>query len=78
MTRGWIVLAGFLTASTFFLWEEHRAHLLGALPWALLLLCPFLHFFLHGGHGKHGSHDGHGRGGGTGHPPGDPGAGGER
>lgn len=60
MKRGWIALVGFLAVSTFFLWEEHRAHILGALPWALLLLCPFLHFFLHRGHGGHGSHEGHG------------------
>lgn len=75
MKKGLTALIGFLAVATFFLWEEHRAHILGALPWALLLLCPFLHFFLHGGHG---SHDGHEGGGGPGHPPGDPGAGGER
>jgi len=38
----------------FFLWTEHRAHLLGALPFLLLLLCPLLHFFMHSGH-----HHGH-------------------
>jgi hypothetical protein len=31
----------------FFLWEEHRAHLLGALPWLLLLACPAMHFLMH-------------------------------
>lgn len=41
----------------FFLWEEHRAHLLGALPWLLFLACPLLHLFMHGGHG-HGPGDG--------------------
>ncbi len=49
--RSWIVLIGFLAAATFFLWEEHRAHLLGILPWAILLLCPILHLFMHRGHG---------------------------
>lgn len=78
MKKGLIALIGFLAVAIFFLWEEHQAHILGALPWALLLLCPFLHFFLHGGHGGHGSHDGHERGSGPGHPPGDPDAGGGR
>ena len=47
------VLVAFLGIAAFFLWTEHRAHLLGALPYVLLLLCPLLHL-LHGGHG--GSH----------------------
>lgn len=51
---------GFLAVAGFFLFTEHRAHLMGALPFLLLALCPLMHFF-HGGHG------GHGRGGGPGH-----------
>ena len=51
------MLLGFLAIAAFFLWEEHRAHLLGALPYVLLLLCPLLHLF-HGGHGGHGGGDG--------------------
>jgi len=41
----------------FFLWTEHRAHLLGALPFLLLLLCPVMHLFMHRGHhhGRQGS-----------------------
>ena len=46
-------LVGFLAIAGFFLWTEHRAHLLGALPFLLLLACPLLHFFHHG-HGRHG------------------------
>jgi hypothetical protein len=45
------VLIGFLAIAAFFLLTEHRAHLLGALPFVLLALCPLLHFFGHGGHG---------------------------
>jgi hypothetical protein len=37
---------------------EHRAHVLGALPFVLLLLCPVLHLLLHRGHGNR--HAGHG------------------
>lgn len=40
----------------FFLVKEHTAHLLGALPYLLLLACPLMHFFMHRGHGlQHGS-----------------------
>ncbi len=59
MNRGLIALVGFLAVATYFLWEEHQAHILGILPWAILLLCPILHLFMHRGHGGHGSHDGH-------------------
>jgi hypothetical protein len=55
--RTWLALVGFLAIGGFFLVTEHRAHLLGFLPYALLLLCPLLHLF-HGGHGR--SHAGHG------------------
>jgi len=49
-SRSGIVFLGFIAIAAFFLWEEHKAHLLGALPYVLLLLCPLLHLF-HGGHG---------------------------
>lgn len=52
-SRSGLVMIGFLAIAGFFLWEEHKAHLLGALPYALLLLCPLMHLF-HGGHGGHG------------------------
>ncbi len=48
-----VVFAGFLLIAAFFLFEEHRAHMLGLLPYALLALCPLLHVFMHGGHGGH-------------------------
>ncbi|MGE3289812.1 MAG: DUF2933 domain-containing protein [Geminicoccaceae bacterium] len=37
----------------FFLLTEHRAHLFGALPFLLVLLCPLMHLFMHHGHGRH-------------------------
>jgi hypothetical protein len=40
----------------FFLWEEHRAHILGALPYLLLLLWPLIHFLMHRGHGHGAGH----------------------
>lgn len=54
--RGWrqgLALLGFLAIAAFFLLSEHRAHALGILPYVLLLLCPVLHLFGHGGHGRH-------------------------
>jgi len=41
-------LLGFLAIAGFFLFTEHRAHVLGALPFVLLALCPLLHLFGHG------------------------------
>ena len=51
------VLAGFLLVAAYFLWTEHQAHLIGALPYLLLLACPLMHLFHHG-HGGHGHHHG--------------------
>jgi len=60
-SRSGLVLLAFLLIAGFFLVTEHAAHLLGVLPFLLLLACPLLHF-LHGGHGGgHGGHDGGGR-----------------
>ncbi|WP_423246405.1 DUF2933 domain-containing protein [Methylococcus sp. ANG] len=52
-----LALWGFLGIALFFLWTEHRAHLLGVLPYLLLLACPLMHLFMHGGH-----RSGHGTG----------------
>ena len=61
----WIGACVMLAIAAFFLWSEHRAHLLGALPYVLLALCPLMHFFMHRGHGKHveEEHDRHAHGG---------------
>lgn len=60
-SRANIVLVGFLVIAGFYLVTEHWAHAvpyLRYLPWLLLLACPFLHFFMHGGHGGHGDGQG--------------------
>ena len=54
-SRTGIVLLVFLAIIGFFLFTEHRAHLLAILPYILLLACPFMHMFMHGGHRKHGN-----------------------
>ncbi|GAB1235704.1 DUF2933 domain-containing protein [Ferrigenium sp. UT5] len=56
----WIFIA-FLAIAAFFLLSEHRAHLLGALPFLLLLACPLMHLFMH--HGHQGGNDAHHEGG---------------
>jgi hypothetical protein len=55
---GGLVLLAFLAVAAFFLITEHRAHVLGALPYVLFLLCPILHLLMHGRHGS--GHAGHG------------------
>lgn len=58
-SRGGLVAIGFLLIAAFLLFSEHRAHVLGYLPFLLLLACPLMHLFMHHGHG--GRHD-HGAG----------------
>ena len=55
----WVLIA-FIAIAAYFLITEHRAHLSGWLSaygiWLLLLACPLLHIFMHGGHGGHDDH----------------------
>lgn len=51
------VFGGFVALAAVLVAFEHRAHLSGLLswlPWLILLACPLLHLFMHGGHGSHG------------------------
>lgn len=55
------VFIGFALIAGYFLITEHRAHLVGIvpyLPFLLLLACPLMHMFHHGGHGNHHDHGG--------------------
>lgn len=55
-----LVFLGFAAIAAYFLIGEHRVHALSILPWALILLvCPLMHMFMHGGHGGHGGHRDH-------------------
>ncbi len=49
----WLGFIGLLAIALFLPWGGHRVHVLGALPYAFLLLCPAMHLFMHGGHGNH-------------------------
>lgn len=53
-SRTAIALTGFLLIGGFLLVSEHRLHVLGYLPFLLVLACPLLHMFH--GHGSHGAH----------------------
>ncbi len=50
----WVFVAFGLMAVVL-LWQEHRAHMLGVIPYLILLACPLMHL-LHRGH-----HHGHRR-----------------
>lgn len=74
------VFVGFVLIAGYFLITEHRAHLVGFVPYLPLLFlaaCPLLHFFHHGGHshgdGQSPAPPGEGSGG-----PSDPVSGGHR
>ncbi len=56
--KGALIMLAFIAA--FFLLREHWGHALGVLPYALLLACPIMHLFMHGGHGHGAAHDQHG------------------
>lgn len=51
---------GLIAAASYFLLIEHRQHVWQYLPFLILLACPLMHLFMHGGHGGHGGHDDHG------------------
>ena len=51
-----LALVGLLAAAALVLLFEHRVHVLGVLPWLLVLACPLMHLF---GHRTHGAHSGH-------------------
>ena len=48
---------GALAIIAYYLFTEHRAHVFQYLPFAILLACPLMHFFMHGRHANHEPHD---------------------
>ncbi len=60
--RHWFVVGVLLVVAGFYLWTEHRAHVLGALPYLVFFAGPLACLFMphgHGGHGGHADHSGH-------------------
>jgi len=60
-SRSFYVLLGFLAVAGVLLAYEHRVHIFTGtgLLFLIVLLCPAMHFFMHGGHGGHGGHGSH-------------------
>lgn len=52
-SRGGIATLVALPILGFLIFTGHGLHLLGWLPFLLILACPLMHFFMHGGHGGH-------------------------
>ncbi len=61
LTPNGLAAMGLIGGVLYFLLTEHRAHFIYGLPYLILLLCPVMHMFMHGGHGGHSkhSHNGH-------------------
>lgn len=55
-TNSGMVLIVFLALGGYFLIKEHAAHIGQNWVYLILLLCPLMHFFMHGSHGGHGGH----------------------
>ncbi|MGE0559753.1 MAG: DUF2933 domain-containing protein [Burkholderiales bacterium] len=49
-------LLAVIAVIAYFLLSEHKAHFINYLPYLLLLACPLLHLFMHGGAHSHGGH----------------------
>lgn len=53
LSRTGIVTVCALAILGFLVYTGHSAHLLGVLPYLLILACPLMHIFMHGGHNHH-------------------------
>lgn len=51
-TKSGIVICFFFCIIIFLLVMEHWVHIYPFLPWLILLVCPLMHMFHHGGHKK--------------------------
>ena len=54
----WLLVCAFVAIAVFYVWNDHRSHLWGALPYVLLLACPFMHMLMHRHHGESGASHG--------------------
>ncbi|MBI2791796.1 MAG: DUF2933 domain-containing protein [Gammaproteobacteria bacterium] len=59
-SKGTVIACVVLAVTGFLILTGHSAHLLGILPWLLILACPLMHIFMHGGHHHGGKDDGEG------------------
>ena len=47
--KGWVILTAVISLF-YYLLTEHNQHFFEYLPVTILLLCPLMHVFMHGGH----------------------------
>lgn len=52
-SRTGLVTIAVIAILGFLIYTGHSAHLLGLFPYLLILSCPLMHLFMHGGHGSH-------------------------
>ena len=55
--KTWIVIAIIGVFGLIFLLRTHTSHVLSVIPYLILLLCPFMHIFMHKNHGSYTDHD---------------------
>lgn len=53
LSPGNLAIAAMGGAALYYLWVEHRNHLIYFLPYLSFLLCPFIHFFMHREHKRY-------------------------
>jgi len=53
-SRSGLVFIVFGVVAAIYLLFEHTAHVIRYLPFGIILLCPLMHIFMHGGHHGHG------------------------
>ena len=63
-SRSGVVFIVFGVVAAIYLLFEHTAHVIQYLPFGIVLLCPLMHMFMHGGHRAHGGGTGRSRTGG--------------
>ena len=51
----WIRIASYVAIAVpaYLILRDHAAHVLGAVPYLVLLACPLMHLLMHGSHGHH-------------------------
>ena len=58
-TSSGMLLLVLFAVGGYFLIKAHSVHIAKNWPLLILLLCPLMHIFMHGGHGGHGGHSHH-------------------
>lgn len=53
---GWVALL-FIAFATYFVLMEHYEHVFAFAPFAIILLCPLMHIFMHRRHGHRPNRD---------------------